>query len=292
MRFIPALLSLVLCAAPLTAQQVAAPRVRVAPVPVGATAIGATLSLAPSLTPSLPSAPSLTAAPSLLVPSPLALPRTALPAAAQAQAMPAPSGPGPGPAAAAAAPASPRPMRLILMGPPGSGKTTYGKRLAAEYGMVHLSVGQLLRDYAKDRPEVAAVMAQGDLVDSALVLGLVRDRLSKPDIREKGYVLDGFPRRLEEAVPLEGWLGEIGLDAVVHLEVPQAELLRRIHARGRVDDTDEVFANRMDVYRSQTVPVLERFKRGRGVLMPEVSGADPEANYSRLRSILEEALSR
>ncbi len=187
---------------------------------------------------------------------------------------------------------SPKALRLIMMGPPGSGKTTYGKRLSAEYGAVHISVGDLLRAYAKDKPEVAARMQGGDLVDSALVLGLVKERLSRADVKEKGYILDGFPRRLNEALAMEEWMGGVGVDAVVHLEVSHEELMRRISARGRADDTPETFRNRMKVYDEQTVPVLERFKNATGVLSPDVSGSDPEANYARLRSILEHALKR
>ena len=135
-------------------------------------------------------------------------------------------------------------------------------------------------------------MQGGDLVDSALVLGLVKERLSRPDVKEKGYILDGFPRRLNEALAMEEWMAGVGVDAVVHLEVSHEELMRRISARGRADDTPETFRNRMKVYREQTVPVLERFRNSTGILAPDVSGSDPEANYARLRSILEGALKR
>lgn len=270
------------------AQVVSAPRVRVAPVPVGA--VGAALAhpVAPALAPSL-SLPTAAVPRAALLAAPV-LP--AAPVAARAAAAHA-APPGPGPSqAAAAGPSAPRPIRVILMGPPGSGKTTYGKMMATEYGAVHISVGELLRAYAKDKPELAAQMQKGDLVDSALVLGLVRARLTQDDVKARGYILDGFPRRLEEAVAMEEWLGGVGVDAVVHLEVPQEELLRRIHARGRADDTDATFANRMRVYHEETLPVLERFRGSTGVLMPDVSGSTPEQNYARLRSILEDALKK
>ncbi len=273
MRVMTRLLLAAGLAVPAGAQQLAAPRVRLGPVPLGA--VGAVF--VPAAASPLTLSPTLPSLPSSVIPS---LPAFASPAAVPAAALP----------AARTAAEAPRPMRLILMGAPGAGKTTYGKRLAADYGVVHISVGDLLRAYAAGHPEVGAVMLQGDLVDSELVLRLVRQRLSQDDVRTKGYALDGFPRRLEEALPLEGWLKDVGLDAVVHLEVPQEELLRRIHARGRPDDTEPVFANRMGVYRSQTMPVLERFRSTVGVLEPDVSSADPETNYARLRSILEEAL--
>ncbi|TBR25649.1 hypothetical protein EPO15_01830 [bacterium] len=268
---------------PASAQRIAAPQVRVAPVPfvvpvapaaLHTPALSQALALPKPVLPqaSLMSAPSLPAAP---VPE------------ARAAAAPGP-GPGGGPAAAAAT--TPKTVKLIMMGPPGSGKTTYGKRLSAEYGAVHISVGDLLRAYAVAHPEVAARMQTGELVDSALVLGLVRERLTRPDVAEKGYILDGFPRRLNEALAMEEWMAGVGVDAVVHLEVSHEELMRRISSRGRADDTPETFKNRMKVYREQTMPVLERFRNSTGVLEPDVSGSDPETNYARLRSILEKAL--
>ena len=260
------LLFLAAFAVPAGAQRIAAPQVRLAPVPFA-----------------VPVAPLSFQAASPL--QSLSLPQPALPRAAV---LAAPSLPVPNAATAS----TPKTVRLIMMGPPGSGKTTYGKRLSAEFGAVHISVGDLLRAYAADKPEVAARMQGGDLVDSELVLGLVKERLSRPDVKERGYILDGFPRRLNEALAMEKWMDGVGVDAVVHLEVSHEELMRRISARGRADDTPETFRNRMKVYREQTLPVLERFRNSTGVLEPEVSGSDPEANYARLPSILEKALIR
>ena len=187
---------------------------------------------------------------------------------------------------AAVAAASPKPLRLIITGPPGSGKGTYSEKITQEYGVVHISVGELLRAYAKSHPEIASVMAQGKLVDSGLVLRVVQERLAQPDIREHGFILDGFPRRGEEAAALEKILGSAAIDGVIQLDVPEAELLRRILARGRADDKADVFRERMKIYREQTVPAVERFKSASPVLAPEVSGSDIATNYSRVKQAL------
>ncbi|OGS41968.1 MAG: hypothetical protein A3J82_02245 [Elusimicrobia bacterium RIFOXYA2_FULL_69_6] len=177
-------------------------------------------------------------------------------------------------------------MRLIITGPPGSGKGTYAAKIAAEYGTVHISVGELLRAYAKNNPKVAAVMAQGKLVDSQLVLDVVRQRLAQDDIKERGFILDGFPRRPNEGAALQDMLGDAGIDGIIELHVPEAELLRRILARGRADDKPDVFRDRMQIYREQTIPAVELFKHGAPVLSPEVSGSGIEANYARVKAAL------
>ncbi|MBI5239231.1 MAG: nucleoside monophosphate kinase [Elusimicrobia bacterium] len=181
---------------------------------------------------------------------------------------------------------TPRPLRLIITGPPGSGKGTYAAKIAAEYGVPHISVGELLRAYAKTHPAVAKIMATGQLVESKPVLDVVRERLAQPDIKERGFILDGFPRRPNEADALQGMLGEDGVDGIIELDVPEAELLRRILARGRADDKADVFRERMKIYREQTIPAVERFKHGTPVLSPEVSGSSIEANYARVKAAL------
>jgi adenylate kinase len=206
--------------------------------------------------------------------------------AAQAEAAP------PGPSAQAAVAAQPHPIRLIITGPPGSGKGTYSAKIAAEYGVVHISVGELLRAYAQTNPAVAAIMAQGKLVDSQLVLDVVRQRLAADDIKERGFILDGFPRRPNEGAALQDMLGDAGVDGVIELHVPEAELLRRILARGRADDKPDVFRERMRIYREQTIPAVERFKTGAPVLAPEVSGSSIESNYARVKAALNGLLDR
>jgi len=198
--------------------------------------------------------------------------------------------PGPASALPAVAPT----LRLVIVGPPGSGKTTYGERIAQDYGVVHVSVGEILRRSVQSDPAAAAAMAEGRLVDSALVLRLVQQRLAQPDVQERGFILDGFPRRMEEAKALERLLSESGqsLDAMIALEVPDAELRRRVAARGRADDSEEVFRDRMAVYRSQTEPVLRHLQETLEALAPEVSGPDIESNYARLQSLLDGLVER
>jgi adenylate kinase len=185
-----------------------------------------------------------------------------------------------------------RPMRILITGPPGSGKTTYGKMLARDYGMIHISVGELLRAKAAADPALAAEMAKGELVDSALVRGVVLERLSRPDVQAAGFVLDGFPRRPEEIGVIESWMKEGNtIDALVNLKTPVAELQRRIAARGRMDDSPEVFQRRMEIYREETAPVLEHFRKTVRVLETDAAGPDAAANYAGVRELVEKVRS-
>src|SRR5215472_2396331 len=137
-------------------------------------------------------------------------------------------------------------MRIVLLGAPGSGKGTQAHRLAERSGIPQISTGDLLRAaVARGTPlglQAKAVMESGGLVDDALVLGMIRERLAEPDARA-GFILDGFPRNLVQAAALDGLLAELRqpLDAVVQLEVDPAELVRRISGRRSCADCGRVF---------------------------------------------------
>jgi adenylate kinase len=284
--------------------------VAVSAPPVLAPALSAMLSPLgmPAFAPALAApliAPSLIAAPVLSAPIPAAAaaavaPAPALPAFAAASSVAGvpPGDKKPGEASAAQAaktfdggeqnsgPLAIEGPRLIITGPPGSGKGTYSAKLAADYGVVHVAAGDLLREYAKTDPEVAAIMASGRLVDPSLVLRIVRERLARPDVQKRGFLLDGFPRRAEEAAALAEMLGSSAIDGVIVLDVPEAELLRRILARGRADDREEVLRERMRIYREQTLPAVERFTAASPVLTPSVTGTDIPGNYARVKAAL------
>ena len=185
-------------------------------------------------------------------------------------------------------------MRIVLLGAPGSGKGTQAQRLQAKHGVPQVSSGDLLRDAVARGTELGkkakAVMDAGQLVSDDIVLGLIRDRLSRPDAAH-GFILDGFPRNIEQANELNALLSELGqpLDAVLQLEVRNETLLRRLAGRRicpkcgtvynvhslppgttgcakdgtelyqRPDDKEEVIGKRLEVYEAQTRPLVEHY---------------------------------
>jgi adenylate kinase len=155
-------------------------------------------------------------------------------------------------------------VRLVLLGPPGAGKGTQAEKLAEKLGIPQISTGELFRrnidDGTKLGLEAKRYLDAGDLVPSELTNQLVDDRLDNPDTA-KGFILDGYPRSLEQAKALHEMLERRGtdIDAVVEFRVSEDELLQRLKGRGRADDTDDVILNRMKVYRDETAPLLEYY---------------------------------
>ena len=156
-------------------------------------------------------------------------------------------------------------MRLVLLGPPGAGKGTQAEKLAEKLQVPHLSTGELFRanigNGTKLGLEAKRYLDAGDLVPAELTNELVDDRLSDPDTAGAGFILDGYPRSVQQAQALHDMLERRGiqLDVVLEFRVPEDALFERLKARGRADDTDDVIHNRMNVYRDETAPLIEYY---------------------------------
>ncbi|PJK08981.1 adenylate kinase [Lysobacteraceae bacterium NML120232] len=165
-------------------------------------------------------------------------------------------------------------MRLVLLGPPGSGKGTQAVRLKEHLQVPHISTGDMLRAEiaagSKLGLEAKDVIARGELVSDDILLGMLEERLTRPDVA-KGFILDGYPRNPAQAAALGKLLEKIGqpFDAAVQLDVPTELLVERIAGRakaeGRADDTPESVRVRLKVYNDQTAPVID-FYREKGQL--------------------------
>ena len=196
-------------------------------------------------------------------------------------------------------------MDLILLGAPGAGKGTQGALLAAELGVPKIATGDMLRDAVREGTalgrEARGFMDAGALVPDDVILGMVRERLSRDDAKD-GAVFDGYPRNAAQAGSLDGMLAGIGrrIDAVVYLEVDDDAIVRRMGGRrtdpetGRVyhvehnpppagiaarcvirpDDVEETVRNRLEVYRRSTAPLVEHY-RAAGVPVHTVDGGRP-----------------
>ncbi|MGO1955407.1 adenylate kinase [Microbacterium sp.] len=164
--------------------------------------------------------------------------------------------------------------RLLIVGPQGSGKGTQGAVIADEYGVPVVSTGDIFRENIKNDTElgqkVKSITAAGDLVPDELTGEIVRDRLREDDAAD-GFLLDGYPRNTTQVGHLDEFLSERGeqLDAVILLDVPREESLKRLTLRaeqeGRDDDTEDVIANRLDIYESETAPIIDVYER-RGIV--------------------------
>jgi adenylate kinase len=178
-------------------------------------------------------------------------------------------------------------MRLLLIGAPGAGKGTQAQRLSERFGIAHISSGDLLRQHVKDQTAlgqtIKSYVDQGDLVPDAVVM----DMLRKPVVgaaEAGGYVLDGFPRTVDQAKAAFQVAQALGAEvqAAVHLDVPRAELVRRLLTRGRgSDDTEEVIEHRLQVYLDNTVPLLEYYA-GREWMFAVDGSRSPDAVHEEI----------
>ena len=213
-------------------------------------------------------------------------------------------------------------MNLILLGPPGAGKGTQAKRLEQTHGLVQLATGDMLRAAGASGSEfglrVKAIMDTGALVDDATIIELIARRIAEPDC-SRGFILDGFPRTVPQAVALDAMLAERGqkLDHVILMQVDEAALVDRLGGRFtcgncgasyheryhrpriegacdvcgsanfvyRADDRPEALKTRFDAYRNQTAPILPYY-RDRGILRSIDGMADMDAVTRQIEAVL------
>jgi adenylate kinase len=175
-------------------------------------------------------------------------------------------------------------MRLLLIGAPGSGKGTQAVRLAEHFGITHISSGDLLRQHVVDGTafgkQVQEYVSRGDLVPDQMVLDMLRKPIVEASA-QGGYVLDGFPRTVEQAEIAYETARELGVAVQVaaYLDVGRDELIRRLLARGRgSDDTQEVIEHRLEVYEAKTRPMIEYYANRERLVT--VNGARPPDEVS------------
>ena len=185
-------------------------------------------------------------------------------------------------------------MRLLLIGAPGAGKGTQAERLAERFGIAHISSGDLLRQHVREQTSIGRTIKsyvdKGDLVPDSVVLDMLRKPVVAA-VEAGGYVLDGFPRTVEQAEASFAVAQALGVEvqAAIHLDVPREELVRRLLSRRRgSEDTEAVIEHRLEVYLEKTVPLLAYYA-GRE-LMFAVDGAQPpdavhEEIVTRLRKL-------
>jgi adenylate kinase len=187
------------------------------------------------------------------------------------------------------------PRRLVLLGPPGSGKGTQAARLSLELGIPAISTGDILRaqqdaDTAHGG-ELRRYLDRGELVPDSLVVDIIRHRLRDEDTAA-GFILDGFPRTSAQALALDSMLGQLErpIQAAIYLAIAAPALIERLRHRNaieqRSDDRPEVVTHRIQVYIAQTAPLIDYYRRS-GRLLEVDGGREPEAVY---RSILERIL--
>lgn len=180
-------------------------------------------------------------------------------------------------------------MRLVLVGPPGAGKGTQAVLLSEKLGIPHISTGDLFRANIGEGTELGleakSYMDAGNLVPTEITNRMVGARLDDADA-QNGFLLDGFPRSVEQADALKEMLAKRGvkLDAVIEFQVDEDTVVERMLARGRADDTEDVIRNRMSVYRRETEPLIDYYK---DILLPINAVGTVEEIHDRTMAALQ-----
>jgi len=184
-----------------------------------------------------------------------------------------------------------QPLQLILIGGPGAGKGTQAEKIKEKYGIAHISTGQMLRDEVAKGSElgmqVKEVMERGDLVADNTILKLIEERLKQPDCKA-GFILDGFPRTLAQAQGLEPILQRRGDPNIkmLLLEVSDQEMMNRLLARKRADDTEETIKNRIEKYHSETTEAIDYYAQQGNLI--RISGEQSiEDVFGEIEKVLE-----
>ena len=178
--------------------------------------------------------------------------------------------------------------KVLFLGPPGAGKGTQANLYCKKYGLEHLSTGDLLRDEVNSGSELglkaSKIMNAGELVNDELVLSIVEGRLVTAT---KGWLLDGFPRNVNQAYSLKNLLEKINqsLEAVISIQVSDDYLIKRLLERGREDDNKVVITNRLNIYREKTSPLIDLYSE-QGIL----KGIDGNADIDDVFLSIERAL--
>jgi len=191
-------------------------------------------------------------------------------------------------------------VKILLLGPQGSGKGTQAKRISADYGIPHIATGDMLRAAIAAGTalglRVKPILEQGKLVPDDLMIELIRERLEEPDATD-GFVLDGFPRTMPQADALDAMLREIGreLTVVFALQVSDEicieRLLRRAREEQRPDDTPEAIRTRLELYHRETEPLIEHY-RTQGVLVSIHADGTPNEVFAEIQAALEQVAVR
>ena len=162
-------------------------------------------------------------------------------------------------------------MRIVMLGGPGSGKSTYTEYLIRHFQINHIYPGGMLRKEVENDTDIGRrvkdIISKGQFVPNQIVLDLIQAEVNKSP---NGYVLDGFPRYMEQVKAMED--NNIGVDYAVFLDVSREEVMNRLLARGRVDDTREIINNRIDLYKKETGPVVEYFRNKPGFIQIRAEG--------------------
>lgn len=179
-------------------------------------------------------------------------------------------------------------MRLVLLGPPGAGKGTQAAILSEKLGIPHISTGYLFRaNIGEGTPlgiEAKQYIDNGKLVPTDVTARMVKSRLEEEDAKG-GFLLDGFPRTVEQAEILEGFLEEFGtkLDGVINYQVSEDVVVERMLARGRADDNEETIRTRLQVYRDETAPLIDHY--GERIIAVTAEGTVEDINSRTLEAL-------